>query len=61
MIDYAAGASGILCTKYSVDDAGEGGTEGYYERMIPGHCRARHLGNWRPTFKVVRKMEPWFT
>ena len=30
--------------------------EGYYVRPIPAGCRAHHLGNWRPTFRIK---EPW--
>jgi len=44
--------SATFCTKYAVDDAGGGGPEGYYQRMVPQQCRAQHLGNWKPTHKI---------
>ena len=43
--DYRAGAA-------AVGGGGGGGTAGYYVRPVPGHCRAKHNGNFRPSHRI---------
>jgi len=54
VLGYVSSAS-VICTDYAAGGGG-GSIEGYYVRPIPAHCHARHLGRWRPTFRIK---EPW--
>ena len=45
-------SSAVICSNYP--RGGGDGVNGYYVRPIPKHCHARHLGRWRPTFRIVR-------
>merc|ERR1711935_1107133 len=47
-------SASVVCTDYAA--GGGGAIDGYYVRPPPKHCRAQHLGGWRPTFKIK---EPW--
>merc|ERR1711939_473843 len=49
-------SASVVCTKFAKDVSGGGAIKGYYVRPIPGNCRAQHLGNWRPNFRI---REPW--
>merc|ERR1711998_188725 len=45
-----ATSAAVICSDYQA--GGGGGAGDYYVRPIPGNCRARHLGNWRPRFRI---------
>jgi len=51
----AAATSGTFCTaymKYGSQYYNDWKTR-YYKYKLPGNCKARHLGNWKPTFKIT--------
>merc|ERR1712188_96636 len=57
-VAFAAAFAGdtAYCT-YKQDDVvapGSGGLGGYYARNPPQACFARHIGNWRPTYRVKK-------
>jgi len=50
-------SASVTCSNYEVASTVDHlGSHGYYVRMPPKNCRARHLGEWRPTFRIT---EPW--
>eukprot|EP00116_Pleurobrachia_bachei_P000610 sb/3460872/ len=46
----------VICSDYRAGGAagggGGGGQAGYYVRPVPAHCRARHVGNFRPNHRI---------
>ena len=47
-------SASVVCTNYAVGGGGgDLGAHGYYVRPVPGNCRAQHMGNWKPTFRIV--------
>ena len=54
-------SASVVCSKYAADataDPDEAARKrlkkhGYYVRPIPKDCKAKRLGGWRPTYRIV--------